>query len=141
MMVSENEDYHHDPHAPNGSQRRCDGARCGQSNSTSDDHPEYGNNVEVTTPEMSSDDDDFDAILDLPPVKVKIELKIENDIIFWKGIEQGFIYWLYCSAIDAFLGSFYPEEFLETLMPTDTKKGEEASEHTIEDPPQPHFDQ
>jgi hypothetical protein len=56
LMTSKNEDYQHGPHAPNGSQRGCDGARWGQPNRTSHDHPEYGNNVEVTTPEMSSDE-------------------------------------------------------------------------------------
>jgi hypothetical protein len=87
-MVSKNEDYQHDPHTPDGSQRRCDSARWGQPNRTSNDHPEYGNNVEVATPEMSSDDDDLAAVLDLPPVKVKTELKKEIDIMVIMSDEE-----------------------------------------------------
>jgi hypothetical protein len=85
---SKNEDYQHDPHVPDGSQCRPDGARWGQPNRTSNDRPEYGNDVEVTIPEMSSDDDDFATILDLPPVKVKTEQKKEINIMIIMSDEE-----------------------------------------------------
>ena len=72
---SKNEDAQHDPHAPDENQSRHEGARWGQLNSTYNDLPDYGNNAEIPTPEMSFDEDDLAAILDLPPVKVKTDLR------------------------------------------------------------------
>jgi hypothetical protein len=72
---SKNEVYQHDPLAPDDSQSGQDGERWDQPNRAYNDLPDCGNDAENATPEMSSDDDDFAAILDLPPVKVKTELR------------------------------------------------------------------
>jgi hypothetical protein len=49
-------------------------------NRTPDGHPEYGNNVVVTANALTSDDDDIAEILNLPPLKVKPELKTADDM-------------------------------------------------------------
>jgi hypothetical protein len=59
----------------------------GGANRTYNDCPDYGNNVEINTPEMSSDEDDLAAILDLPPVRVKTELRkgINTTVLMSEG--------------------------------------------------------
>ena len=48
---------------------------------------------------MSSDDDDFAAILDLPPEKVKTELKKEIDIMVIMSVEEDIMNYR-CEVVD-----------------------------------------
>lgn len=85
VKVSEKEDYQNLP-SHNERDGRCESGRQ-LSNRTSSFHPEYGNVIKVTPPELmsngvvaSDDEDDFAEILDLPPMKVKAVQKKETEL-------------------------------------------------------------
>ena len=74
------QDSQHDRYQ-NEDQGQHEGAQWDQLDSTYDDLPGYGNNVEVTAPGMLSDKDDIAANLDIPPVEVHTELKKGTDMM------------------------------------------------------------